>query len=478
MEEHMPRLALLPWVFAGLFLAGRPVAAQPAKSGAEDQVAVEVTVYNSNLGLVKDVRQVKLPEGEGQLQFMDVASAIMPETVHVKSLDHPDQLELLEQNYEYDLISPQKLLEKYVGKTIKLSTWNQYQDRKDVVEATLLSMNSGPVYRIGNEIHLGHEGRPIVPELPENLIARPTLSWQFRNQSRAGHRLEAAYLTNNITWKADYVLVLAADDATADLSGWVTLDNKSGAAYKQAKLKLVAGSVHRAIRERERGYDRASKMLMAEAQAPQFQEQGFFEYHLYDLQRPTTVKDNQTKQIQLLEASGATVQKELLVYGEQTYYTRQYREENPKQPVAVYVNVKNSKDNHLGMALPEGIVRTYKADRQGSLQFIGEDSIRHTPKDEMLRLKIGEAFDVVAERRQTDFKQISSRQYETEWEIMLKNHKEEAVTVGVIEPLPIPWTIVQASHPYEKKDAFTIRFDVPVPKDGEAKITYRVRVGI
>lgn len=452
-------------------------AAEPAKSTAEAQVGMEVTVYNSNLGLIKDVREVPLPDGEGSLQFMDVASAIIPETVHVRSVNHPQDFQLLEQNYEYDLISPQKLLEKYVGKTIKLLTWNQYQDRKEVVEATLLSTNNGPVYRINGEIHLGNEGRPILPELPENLFARPTLSWQYRNQSRTPHQIEASYLTNSITWKADYVLTLNAQDSAADLSGWVTLDNKSGATYKEAKLKLVAGSVHRALAQEERGYYRLAKMAVAES-APQFQEQGFFEYHLYDLQRPTTVKDNQTKQISLLEASGVGVKKELLVYGIQSYYTRQYREEQPKQPVAVYVLIKNSKDNQLGMPLPEGIVRTYKQDTAGSLQFVGEDRIQHTPKDEELRLKIGEAFDVVAERRQTDFRQLSARQWESEWEIVVKNHKEQDVTVGLIEPVPGSWTVVSSSQTYTKKDAFTIRFDVSVPKNGEAKVTYRIRVGI
>ena len=453
-------------------------AAEPAKSTAEQQTGMEVTIYNSNLGLIKDVREIGLPEGEGELQFADVASAIIPETVHVRSLNHPDDLRLLEQNYEYDLISPQKLLEKYVGKTIKLLTWNQYQDRKEVVEATLLSMNEGPVYRINGEIHLSSEGRPILPELPENLFARPTLSWQYRNQSRSRHRIEASYLTNSITWKADYVLTLNAEDTAADLAGWVTLDNKSGATYKNAKLKLVAGNVHRALERETLGAGLGGMKRAISAAPQQFQEQGFFEYHLYDLQRPTTVKENQTKQISLLEASGAGVKKELLVYGVDTYYTNQYREDNPTQPVAVYVSVKNSKENRLGMPLPEGIVRTYKQDAAGSLQFIGEDRIKHTPKDEELRLKIGEAFDVVAQRRQTDFRQLTSRQYESEWEIVVKNHKEQDVTVGLIEPVPGSWAVLNSSQPYTKKDAFTIRFDVPVPKDGEAKVTYRIRVGI
>ena len=466
-------------VAAGALLSASTVdAAEPAKSTADQQTGVEVTVYNSNLGLVKDVREIQLPEGEGELQFMDVASAIIPETVHVRSVNHPQDFQLLEQNYEYDLISPEKLLEKYVGKTIKLLTWNQYQDRKEVVEATLLSMNNGPVYRINGEIHLGNEGRPILPELPENLFARPTLSWQYRNQNRSQHRIEASYLTNKITWKADYVLTLNAEDTAADLAGWVTLDNRSGATYRDARLKLVAGSIHRALEREEGDSYRAQRMAEVASDQAQFQEQGLFEYHLYDLQRPTTVKDNQTKQISLLEASGVGVKKELLVYGLDAYYTSQYREDNPKQPVVVYVSVKNSKENRLGMPLPEGIVRTYKQDAAGSLQFIGEDRIQHTPKDEELRLKIGEAFDVVAERRQTDFRQLTVHQYESEWEILVKNHKEQDVTVGLIEPVPGSWTVVSSSQSYTKKDASTIRFDVPVPKNGETKVTYRIRVGI
>ena len=458
----------------GLLSAVTAHAAEPAKSTADQQTGMEVTVYNSNLGLIKDVREIRLPDGEGELQFADVASAIIPETVHVRSLNHPNDLQLLEQNYEYDLISPQKLLEKYVGKTIKLLTWNQYQDRKEVVEATLLSMNGGPVYRINGEIHLNNEGRPILPELPENLFARPTLSWQYRSQGRSSHQVEASYLTNNISWKADYVLTLDAADATADLGGWVTLDNKSGATYKNAKLKLVAGTVNRAMPREDYVYQ--AKSVRTEAAAPQFQEQGFFEYHLYDLQRPATVKENQTKQISLLEASGVGVKKEFLVYGVDTYYTRQYLEENPKQPVAVYVSVKNSKENHLGMPLPEGVISTYKQDAAGSLQFIGEDRIKHTPKDEEVRLKMGEAFDVVAERRQTDFRQITIHQYESEWEILVKNHKDTAETVRLVEPAGGDWQVISSSHPAVKEDAHTFTFDVVVPKNGETKVTYKVHV--
>lgn len=454
-------------------------AAEMAASTMEDQEAVEVTVYNGNLGLVKDVRKLALPEGEGELHFMDIAASIMPETVHVASLNHPEALGVLEQNYEYDLMNPQKLLDKYVGKEITLIDRNEFQDRQDVVKAILLSNNQGPVYNIGDQIYLGHPGLPVLPKLPEDLIARPTLTWLYRNQSRDAHRVEVSYLTNHITWKADYVFALNAEDTGGDLAGWVTVTNASGAVYRHAKLKLVAGNVHRAEDAREGDMSRMTMAISGMAKAaPQFQEQGLFEYHLYDLQRPSTVKNNETKQISLLEAEGVGVKKELLVYGVATYYTRQYREENPKQPVHVHVSFKNAKGNQLGMPLPGGIVRVYKKDRGGSLQFVGEDRIEHTPKDEEVRLKIGEVFDVVATRRQTDFRQLTTRLYESAWEITLNNHKDEDVTVGVIEPVPGTWEVVQASHDHKKLDAFTIRFDVPVPKQQEVKVTYRVRVGI
>lgn len=453
-------------------------AEQVTASAAEDQVGVEVTVYNNNLGLVKDTRKITLPKGEGELRFMDVASRIMPVTVHARSANDPQHFTVLEQNYEYDLINAAKLLDKYVGKKIKLIDWNKFQDRKEIVEATLLSNNEGPIYKINEEIFIGHPGTQVLPKLPENLIAKPTLTWFYDNGSNDFHNLEVSYLTQDLNWKADYVVVIDKDDTAADLSGWVSLDNNSGATYKNARLKLVAGEVHRiAELPKHRGMIAAREAAPA-AKAPQFEEKPFFEYHIYDLQRKTTLKDRQTKQISLLESRGAKVQKELLVYGVQSYFSREYRERNPKQPVNVYIKCKNSKENQLGMPLPAGIMRLYKQDDQGSQQFIGEDRIQHTPKDEEIKLKIGEAFDVVAERIQTDYKQISTRLHESEWELKIRNRKNNEVTVGIVEPLFGNWQVVSNTHPYKKVDAHTIRFDVKVPKDQEVKVKYRVRVGI
>ncbi len=457
-----------------------PVGAADAKkaleSTADDQTAIELTVYNNNLGLVKDTRTIELAQGKGELRFMDVASGINPVTVYVKALDKDKDFNVLEQNYEYDLMSANKLLDKYVGRKIKIIDWNRYQDRKDTVEAELLSNNKGQIYRIDGEIYLGHPGVRVLPELPENLIAKPTLTWLYSGEG-GPRSIEVSYLTRNINWNADYVLALNTDDTKADLSGWVTIDNKSGAAYKDARLKLVAGDVHR-VDDRPEQREAMLGAAKARAPQPQFEEKAFFEYHIYDLQRKTSVKDKQTKQLRLLEARGIKTAKELLVYGVKSGFVRKYHPRDPKQPVDVYVKFRNSAENNLGMPLPAGVMRLYKNDDDGGRQFVGEDRIDHTPKDEEVRLKTGEAFDVVAERIQTDYKRITSRLHETEWKITLRNHKDTDVVVGIVEPLFGNWEVIDASHDYKKEDAFTIRFNVKVPKDGETTVKYRIRVGI
>ncbi len=445
-------------------------------SSLEDQTGVAVTVYNVNLGLIKDQREIKLPRGKGELRFMDIASNIIPTSVYIKSLVDPDTLQILEQNYEYDLLNPQKLLDKYVGKDVKLYYKNPYTEREEIVTATLLSNNGGPIFKIGDEITFGHPGRIIFPGVPENLISKPTLVWLLENTLSSVQRVEATYLTNGINWRADYVVTLNDKDDKADLSGWVTIDNKSGTTYKNAKLKLVAGDVHRVKDE----YEYRDKMLrVAEAAskaAPQFEEKEFFEYHIYTLQRPSTIKDNQTKQISLVTADNIPVKKELLFYGARYYYYSQYGEAMTNQKVGVFIEMENKKENNLGIPLPKGTVRVYKHDHEGSLQFVGEDSIDHTPKDEKVRVKLGDAFDVVGSRKQTDWKKIASDTYEASFEISLRNHKKEDVVVKVIEPIPGDWKMLSSSHEYKKTEAFTAEFNIPVPKDKETKLTYRVRM--
>ena len=446
------------------------------ESNIDDQVAVEVTVYNSNLGLIKDIRRVELPKGLGELRFMDVASHILPETVYVKSLNYPEVFGVLEQNYEYDLMNADKLLDKYVGKKIKIIDWNKFKDRKDAVTAILLSNNQGQIYKINDEIYLGHPGYKVLPRLPANLIANPTLVWLYQNKARKNHKLEVSYLTENINWKADYVLVLNQADTAADLSGWVTLDNRSGAIYRDARLKLVAGDVHQVEKKIKAGRF-AMETMMAD-RGKQFKEKAFFEYHIYDLQRKTTIKNRQKKQLRLLESANIPVKKEFQVNGQGLFLTGKYRAQKYRQPVDVNITFKNNKESKLGIPLPAGVMRLYKQDHAGSLQFAGEDQIEHTPKNEDVKLKIGEAFDVVAERVQTDYKQISTGLHESAWAITLKNHKTEDIIVSIVEPLSGNWQVVKSSLPYKKIDAFTIRFDSRIPKGKTAVVTYRVRVGL
>jgi hypothetical protein len=449
-----------------------PAVAAPVSVTRDDQREVMVTIYNGNLGLVKDLREARLPAGVNEVQFMDVAALIDPTTVHLKSLTDAIGLKILEQNYEYDLLTSQKLMEKYVGRKVRL-----YQGDGTFHEATLLSTN-GPVFEINGQIHMGHYGRLVLPSLPDNLVSKPTLVWLLRNQTARPQRVEASYLTGGITWKADYVMVLDAADAFADLTGWVTIDNKSGATYGNAALKLVAGDVNRAAdpRREARLMELAAKAASPADASRDFKSEGFFEYHLYTLDGRTTIKDNQTKQLALLAASEVPITKHLIYYGAQDYYRNSYGVPVSNQKVGVYLEVKNGKEQRLGVPLPKGKIRVYKADASGSQQFIGEDWIDHTPKDERVKIKMGNAFDLVGERTQKDFRKLGSGLYEVEWEVSLRNHKNAAQTVTVIEPIPGDWQVLASSHQYEKIQAHTLKYQIAVPKDGAAKLTYRVRV--
>ena len=467
MTRRWLALTLL-FVFATVQMA----AAAPLSITREQQRDVMVTIYNGNLGLVKDVREVRLPGGNLEVQFKDVAGQIDPTTVHLKSLTDGAGLKILEQNYEYDLLSSQKLMEKYIGRKVRL-----YGGDGTFHEATLLSTN-GPVYDINGQIHLGHHGRLVLPSLPENLVSQPTLVWLLRNQAERPQRVEASYLTGGITWKADYVMVINPADSRADVTGWVTIDNKSGATYGNAALKLVAGDVNRAQEGRREGrmMELAAKAANAPAASRDFASEGFFEYHLYTLDGRTTIKDNQTKQLALMTANEVPVVKHLMYYGAQDYYRNSYGMPISNQKVQVFFEVKNSKEHRLGLPLPKGKIRVYKADRSGSQQLIGEDWIDHTPKDERVKIKMGNAFDVVGERVQKEWRKIASGLYEVEWEISLRNHKTEEQTVTVIEPVPGDWQVLHSTHKWEKPEAHTLRYDIPVPKEGSVKVTYRVRL--
>ena len=479
----MARLIKILSAIGLCFASMATVAAQTSDqtTTARDRQSVNITVYNSNLGLVRETRRLTLPNGQIALRFADVTAQIRPETVHLASLTAPASLRILEQNYQYDLLNPAKLLDKFVGKEITL-VLRRYQNNTESfepVQATLMSNNGGQVWRINGQIVINptNISEMRFPDLPRNLVATPTLVWDLENRETGSQSIEASYLTGGMNWRADYVLLVNADDTKGDLQGLVTLTNASGATFEDARLQLVAGDVNRVSEERNFGLAgaMARKTMSDEAQ---FQEQGFFEYHMYTLQRPATIRDNETKQVSLLEASGFEVKKEFVLNGQHYYYTGYNNPGAPiKEKVGVYVEFRNSQPNKLGMPLPAGTIRLYKKDDKGNQQFIGEDKIDHTPKDEDVRVKVGDAFDIVAERKQTDYKVIvTGHMYEYAYEIKVRNHKDGPVTVVVNEPIGGDWEIVSSTFKAEKTAAFAARFQVPVAKDGEATLAYRVRL--
>jgi hypothetical protein len=483
----------LTWMMAAALTAGalwlRPatttVAAADARTQAatttlDDQVELAVTVYNSDLAMVRDVRTLQLPRGTGELRFMDIAATVNPATVHFRSLTEPGGVSVLEQNYEYDLLDPEKLLRKYVGRdvTIVRRRTENGTTRDEEVTARLLSYNGAPVWRIGTEIVTGLQPDQIrFPEVPASLFSRPTLIWQVDNQGVAKHRVETSYLASKLAWTADYVLTVAKDDTTGDLDGWVTLTNHSGTAFNNASLQLVAGNLNR-VRQAMKDVMAAERASFAQpAAAPQMREESFSEYHLYTLGRKTTINNAQTKQVSMLEGDGFPVTKRYLVNGNEFLYRNARVPGAPlKDDVEVYYRFKNEAKGGLGMPMPAGTVRVYQEDAKGSVQFVGEDHIDHTPKDETLDLKIGTAFDVVAERNQVDFERISDRVYEVAYEITLRNHKATPITIEVNEPIGGTWRMLSSTFEPTKTAAWAAQFNVPVAADGTSVLKYRVRI--
>ena len=443
-----------------------------------DQTDLNVTVYNSNIALVRDVRNLTLPGGPFRLKFMDIAATVNPATVHFRSLTDPDKLGVIEQNYEYDLLEPAKLLHKYVGKEVTLV--RSYQDsgttKHEEIKATLLSDNNGSVWKIGNDIVTGMFAESYrFPEVPANLYERPTLLMSLENSGPHKQQLEASYLANNLSWNADYVLTVARDDKNADLDGWVTVTNNSGTAFHNARLQLVAGELNR-VQPPAIGALETKAMVANRAAAPQFQQEAFSEYHLYALGRKTSVEDKETKQISLLQGSGIAVEKVFVVNGQSYYYRNQQAPGAPlKDPVLVYYKFKNEEKNGLGIPLPAGNVRVYQKDSKGGILFAGEDRMDHTPKDEQLSIHIGNAFDVVAEHKQTDFKHVDTHTWEFEYEVTLRNHKDIPVVVQVNEPIGGDWEMLASTYKFTKTAAFAAQFNVPVVKDGTSVLKYRVR---
>ncbi len=455
--------------------------ADEQRSTLADQQDVAVTIYNDNLALVKDHRNLQLKSGPTALAFRDVSGMLRPETALLRSLNAPGSLSVVEQNFDYDLLTPQKLLEKFVGKTVNVVRTNTATGIETTEVATVLAASNGVVLKIGQRIEAGIPGRIVYGDVPANLRDRPTLVMSLENTGTTQQEVELSYLTAGLAWKADYVVELNATDDKLDISGWVTLTNTSGATYSNAKLQLVAGDVN-IVRPQ---VSRANAYMSAPAPAPQAKnqmaEESLFEYHLYTLGRPTTIAENQTKQVSLLTGNGVPVRKELVLRGSDYYYQSGVGDLGQKLKVGVFMEFENRESGHLGMPLPKGVIRVYKKDSTGNAQFVGEDKVDHTPKNEKVRVKLGDSFDVTASKTQVDFKKVSGTgkfnyAYESAYEVVLKNAKKEAAIVNVIEPVPGDWQVLSENLPHAKGASNAAVWSITVPAQGSSTLTYRTLV--
>jgi hypothetical protein len=440
-------------------------------------------------GVVRDVRKVTLDPNNTQLRFTDVAAGIDPTTVKFRSFTDP-ATSVLEQNFEYDLVNSQKLLKRYVDKQVIVE--REVDGRIETITGTLLSADAGLILRDRmGAVRILNSYSGISLADAADLITKPTLVWNLNTKTPGEHLTEVSYQTDGITWRADYSLILNVTDTAADVSSWVTLLNQSGAAYKNAQLKLVAGDVQR-VKPNEYA-DRRWEMAMdagaMPGRGPGFAQKSFFEYHLYTLGRPTTIEQNSIKQIELFEPRDAVpTQKVFVYYG--TPEARFWNWDNvntdrnlgtqTNKKVDTYVRFKNDEKSSLGIPLPAGRVRVYKRDdADGSIEFIGEDVIQHTPKDESVLIKLGSAFDLVGERKQIDFQVNEQQRWLTEsFEIVVKNRKEkDPATIIVKENLYRwgNWEIPSTSQNWEKQDSRTIHFTVDLRPGEEKTVKYTVK---
>lgn len=476
--------------------------AQDEPSGK--RTGVDITIYNESLALIREERDIRLPKGTAHLVIPDIPATIDGTSVHFRSMTDPIAVRVLEQNYQYDLVHPAKLLEKYIGKEVEFARVDPETKKGYTVKGRLLATGyrpqgefgsglsyvntGGMIAEINGKIELNPEGRLILPSLPEGLILKPQLDWVMSNSVEGMQKAEISYLAGQLSWAANYVVLLQKDGKTLDMNAWVTINNYSGTSFKNAGLKLVAGDVN--VVKKEMAFEgRMMKSAgMADEAAPQFKQTDLFEYKLYTLQRKADVNDQETKQIEF--ASGRDIaSKKVFLYdgmGDQWRYwlnNYSYRSQSSfgqqsNTKVGTYVILRNEEKTGLGIPLPKGKVRVYQRDDDGKEQFVGEDEIDHTPKNEELRLYLGNAFDIVGERAQKDFKTLASGHViEETIEVKVRNHKSEAVEVQVYEH-PWRWSqweIVRSSVDHEKVDQSTLKFPVKIAKDGEAVVNYTIR---
>lgn len=436
---------------------------------------LQVTIYNDNRALVNEQRMIRFKKGLNEIRLTDVSARIDPTTVHFASLTDPGGIRVLEQRFEYDLVSSNKLLEKYLDRQIKVVTRDG-----TIYKGTLIGITGGVIIRnaTGGTTVLKKEYlREITfPSLPNGLVTSPTLMWLVEADKGGKHKTDLAYLTGGLNWHADYILSLSKDDKNADLSSWITLDNRTGMTFTDAHTKLVAGSLHRAPSPPRRMFYGALKKEAA-ASEPQVQERPLFEYHLYAIKRPVTIRNNETRQVQFVTCHQIPVKKRFVLDSGRSYTWSP--DSRQKGKAEVQVLFMNDRKSGLGIPLPAGVCRLYKVDVDESKQLIGEDSIEHTAKDERVTLTAGKAFDVVGQRVKISQKVLGKRSRKESWHIQVRNHKRDKISVHVVERLNragsrTEWEIVSESTHHTKKSANVVEYLVKVPAKGKAEITYTV----
>lgn len=458
------------WMAGAAIVCAAAAGAQDLVSTPADRKDVSVTIYNNDLSLIRERRTVPVHKGAFRLRFEGVTSGIDATTVHLESRGTA-AVRLVEQNYEFDLISQNKLMQKYVGREV-----GYRQPDGTIGKARLLGMNEGPVYELNGKIAFELPGPLVLDAIPSGLSAHPTLVWTLEGERAGSQEVEAAYLSSGLSWRADYVLLLDESEKKGSIDGWVTLVNTSGASFDNAQLKLVAGDVNRVRESMGRELVPMAMDAAVYKSAPQFQEETLFEYHLYTLQRRTEIRDQQTKQVLFFDASNVAVDKEYTFRAQPHYFVQGFRSQPGMEKVDVTLRFKNSKDNGLGQPVPAGILRVYKKDKEGAPQFLGENRVRHTPKDETLEFAVGQAFDIVGEHEQVDFTRIGDRVSEMSYRVKVRNHKDEPVRVRVFENFYGDWKITDSSIPFTKENSTTAAFAVAVPANGETVLTYKVRI--
>ncbi len=447
-------------------------------SGAADRQSVNVTIYNGNggLALVHDRRRIRLAAGVNRVAWRDVSAQMDATSAVLQPVDSGDAVSVLEQNFDYDLLDPSALLQKYVGQYVTVVHEARLAGERDTRErAKVLSVNGGVVLQYRDRIETQLRGYIVYPRSSRNFRDKPTLVLDLQSAGGGMHGLDLSYLTDGLTWNADYVGVMSPDETHLNLTGLITLSNTSGISYEDARLQLMAGNVNVAPQAAASALKTIARAVSRTADEYGVSQENYFEYHLYTLGHPTTILNNQTKQVVLLTARDVPMRKTLELRGSEYYYHSSQPDLGKRLPVNVYVSFVN-RGGDLGVPLPAGTVRLYKADSSGLSQFAGSDNIEHTPRNQPVRLHLGESFDVTANKRQTDFAFEGGCNYESAYEIELSNAKNVPQTVLVVEPIPGEWSILQESLPHTKSSAFTANWSVPIPANGSTKLTYRTLV--